>query len=425
MKKVAAVTPTTQKVGHYRHFLALVLFLTAVVAFLDRTNLSVLIADDGFLGDMGIRGQPAAQGMLMTAFLVPYALANLLMGPLGDWLGARSAMAVAVTVWGLASALMGSAASYPLLLMGRVLRGAAEGPLFPMMSRFVKNWFPPHERGGANAIWLLGSKVGPAFTVPLLLWVISSWGWQASLYGQALLCFLVIVPLLWLMTTDRPHQNRFVGAAEAAYIEAGQEKEAVATSSWGEAARVFIGNYYYWLCMGFHACQLVFYNGLVTWLPKYLAEARGFDLAQMGFFTSLAYFLSAVSNALFGFASDRFPRRAPFCAVALFGAAVCLGPAPWVDNRFVSAVLLAAGMGFWGISPPIYWAILQRIVPGRVIGTASGLDNGLANSVASLTPALIGYLIAATGSYQAGLMLLAGAALVGGLFMAILAMKRY
>lgn len=425
MKKVTALTPTAQKVGRYRHLLVLVLFLTAVAAFMDRTNLSVLIVDNGFLEAMGIRDRPAAQGMLMTAFLVPYALANLLLGPLGDWLGARNAMAAAVTMWGLASALMGNAVSYPMLLMGRMGRGAAEGPLFPMMSRFVKNWFPPRERGGANAVWLLGSKVGPALTVPLLVWVISGWGWRASLYLQALLCLLVIVPLLWFMTADRPRQSRFVGAAEAAYIEAGQETEAVGTSSWWEAARVFIGDYHYWLCMGFHACQLVFYNGLITWLPKYLAEARGFDLAQMGFFTSLAYFLSAASNALFGFASDRFPRRAPFCAVALFGAAVCLGPATWVDHRLVSAVLLAAGMGFWGMSPPIYWAILQRIVPGRVIGTASGLDNGLANSVASLTPALVGYLIAATGSYQAGLMLLAGASLVGSLFMTILAVQRY
>ena len=51
--------PTRARIG-----LAVILFITLLISYLDRVNVSVLIADPKFLADMGIAGQPARMGEL-------------------------------------------------------------------------------------------------------------------------------------------------------------------------------------------------------------------------------------------------------------------------------------------------------------------------------------------------------------------------
>ena len=61
--------PTKQRV-----ILVLILLVTLLIAYLDRVNVSVLLADNTFLSDMGIKGQPVQMGLLMTLFLIAYGI---------------------------------------------------------------------------------------------------------------------------------------------------------------------------------------------------------------------------------------------------------------------------------------------------------------------------------------------------------------
>jgi len=79
----------------------------------------------------------------------------------------------------------------------------------------------------------------------------------------------------------------------------------------------------------------------------------------------------------------------------------------------------------WGMGSPVYFAIMQRIIPAPIMAAGIGIDNGLANFGAAMAPAVIGFLIAATGSHPAGLLFLAILGLIGSTGTAILAMQRY
>ncbi len=87
----ATMKPTRQRV-----ILVAILLLTLLVAYLDRVNVSVLLADKAFLTDMGIEGKPAEMGLLMTWFLIAYGVANVALSPLGDIFGPRKAMAASI-----------------------------------------------------------------------------------------------------------------------------------------------------------------------------------------------------------------------------------------------------------------------------------------------------------------------------------------
>ena len=43
---------------------------------------------------------------------------------------------------------------FVVMLGARLLLGVGEAMHWPMQSKFVKNWFPPGERGKANSLWL-------------------------------------------------------------------------------------------------------------------------------------------------------------------------------------------------------------------------------------------------------------------------------
>lgn len=52
-----------------------------------------------------------------------------------------------------------------IMIASRVLLGLGEGMRY-IQGKFVKNWFPPSERGRANATWVVGLMAGPAVAMP-------------------------------------------------------------------------------------------------------------------------------------------------------------------------------------------------------------------------------------------------------------------
>ncbi|MDR3592493.1 MAG: MFS transporter [Negativicutes bacterium] len=409
--------------------LVAILLLTLLVAYLDRVNVSVLVADPIFLSDMGIKGNPVAMGLLMTSFLLAYGVSNIFLSPLGDYLGPRKAMSLSIGLWGIALFGGGIAGTFALLIGARVLLGIGEAMHWPMQSKYVKNWFPPAERGKANSLWLIGLYAGPAIAMPFFTWVIQSFGWRLSFF---VLVFLGLVPmvLLWFGTRDYPRQMKSVNRAELDLIETGMKAEAQAEATSDKVSvwdniKIFITDYRFWLVTFYYAGTASVWWGTMAWLPSYLRVSRGFSWTEMGALSSLPYILGVISVIIFGWLSDRARRRAPFCAASMLGAAVFLYYGVHAPNNVLAAISISLGIGSTGIGQPANWALLQEIVPGKAVGTGAGVMNGVANGAAALAPVIIGYLITLTGNYIAGLMYLVCFASAAFLAMMILVCKKY
>lgn len=403
----------------------MVIWATFFFGGFDRAAISLLLVDPGFLQDMGLEGNPERQGLLMTFLLLPYALSNIILGPTADRWGPRKVLTLMTGFWSVAAIWMGAIGSYFLMLVGRVVRGTAEGPLFPVANRYIRYWIPLSERGGANAIWTSGQRVGMTLAVPLLSLAIGMWGWRSALFLQAAFVLILIVPAIWFLTADAPEDMAGIGARERDYITQNRATETVKNAGGSGDFSGLMHNYRFWLMVTYHFAVLATFAGLTTWLPKYLRDARGFDVGQMVLFTSLPYLGSFLSSLVFGFLSDRIGSRAAFCTLSLAGASISIGLAALVPDPVMSALLIVLGMIMWGMSPPIFYAIMQRIVPAPIMATGIGIDNGLANFGAAMAPAVIGFLIAATGSYLPGLLFLAVLGLIGAVGVAVLAIQRY
>ena len=413
------------RVGRYRYLVVAVIWIAFFFCAFDRAAISLLLADQGFLADMGLEGSPGRQGLLMTFLLLPYALSNIFLGPTADRWGPRKVLAVMTGFWSGAAIWMGAISSYSMMLIGRVARGTAEGPLFPVANRYIRYWFPPTERGGANAIWTSGQRAGMTVAVPLLTLILGMWGWRSAFFVQAAFILVLVLPSIWFLTGDAPEDVIRVGIRERNYLEESRASEKGKSTGGRGSLSSLLRNYHFWLMVTYHFAVLATFSGLTTWLPKYLREARGFNIRQMVLFASLPFLGSFLSSLVFGFLSDRIGRRAVLCTLSLAGAATSIGLAALVPDPIVCGLLMVWGLIMWGMGTPVYYTIMQRIIPAPIMATGIGIDNGLANFGSAMAPAVIGFLIGATGSYLAGLLFIAVLGLMGAAGAAVLALQRY
>jgi sugar phosphate permease len=404
-----------------------ILLVTIFVAYLDRANISVLVANDQFLHEMGIAGRPASIGLLMTAFLFTYGISNVVLSPLGDFLGPRKAMCISVVLWIVAATMGGIVTTFAAMIATRVLLGAGEGIHYPMQSVFVKKWFPPAERGRANSVWLTGQSLASAAAMPFFAWTILMFGWRSSFFICAALG-LIPLYLLWFHATDTPRQNRRVNEQELRHIEAelpdAARGMATAKESVWHSARTFIGSYQYWLIVIYDICHSMVYWGLASWIPSYLKAARGFSWQQMGWIAALPFILEMIAKIAGGLLADRGERNALICFISMLGSALSIYFGVTVANPYLAALLISMGVGMIGLGSPSVWALTQRIVPHTSIATASGLLNGVATWFGSLSPTIIGICIALSGgSYAGGLFSLVATTAIG-MLTALLLMQR-
>jgi len=118
--------------GNVRYGIFVVMFLIFFVAYLDRANVSVLIADSHFTQALGIAGDKSVQGLLMTAFLLFYGIASFFIGPVIDRLGPRKVLVYNLVLWAILMVIMGAIASLYVHLTCRALLGVTEAMAAPV-----------------------------------------------------------------------------------------------------------------------------------------------------------------------------------------------------------------------------------------------------------------------------------------------------
>ncbi|MBB1489792.1 MFS transporter, partial [Oceanospirillum sp. D5] len=119
---------------------------------------------------------------VLSAFALGYALFQVPGGALGDKYGVRKVMTGIMVLWSIFTSLTGAAWNYISMLCFRFIFGAGEAGAFPNISRAAFSWIPTKERGAFQGINFSGSRLGAAFALPLVAYLIDSWGWRNIFY---------------------------------------------------------------------------------------------------------------------------------------------------------------------------------------------------------------------------------------------------
>jgi sugar phosphate permease len=396
-----------------RWVVAFILFVAVMSAFFDRIIVSVLFTNKAFQADLGIGFDPVRLGFLMTAFVFAYGVSGVALSFLGDLFGPRRCLAAGAVLWGAGMTAMGAASSFVSMASFRVLLGVAEGPQFSLINSVIKRWFPPGEQARANSIWMVGSPLGSAIGFPLTIWLVLHYGWRAAFYALAALNLVIVLPLLLVFVRDRPQGP----AADAVESERHPDADPRQQTSYRDQLAEFIGEWRFWMLVIFNSAALIYLWGLNTWLPSYLIRERHFNPSQLGVFSSLPFIFMFFGEILSAALSDRLGKRAIICFVTLLCAGLCMYLVALIPDSRMAALMIAVSAFFWGGALPPLFALGLRVLPAGAVATGVGVYNGIGNLIGALSPWAMGAIIAATGSFNAGLLVIIGAAIVGSFAM--------
>src|ERR1043165_4105210 len=126
--------------------LSLIGFITALASRATDPNIPPIAHD--------IQVDPNAVALLTTAFALPFALVQPVLGPVGDMVGKVRVMIACLAVTILAMLASGLATNFTVLLLARIVAGAAAGGIFPVGIAVIGDLIPVKERQVAIGRWL-------------------------------------------------------------------------------------------------------------------------------------------------------------------------------------------------------------------------------------------------------------------------------
>ena len=399
----------------------LVLFVSFLIAFFDRMNISYALPhiarDYGWtVSEVGRYG-----GLVMSVFYVAYGLANILLSPLGARFGPRKSLMVVVVLFSVFTALSAPVGLiFGALLLVRILLGLSEAVHVPMMNVLTKKWFPVHERSRANAIWLSGLFLSMVLAPLVIVPLTDAWGWRAMFLILGAAGLLITLPLLYFFIYDSPRQHPGITPEEIAYIEAGLEKGEPEPEFWA-GVRDLLKNKAFLVTVAAGVINSMVAFGLFSWIPTYFTEGRGLPFSDLAWATSIPYLFSVVGLLFWAWLGDRTGRRV-IIAASGFGAAglaaYFAATAPTIRLVVVLFCLTIFISVTWASGE---WAIMQRIVPQSHIAVGSGIYNGVAMMIGGgLGPIIVGGVVSATGNYTYGILSLTCLCFLGGAVMLFL-----
>lgn len=400
------------------------LLVSFAVAQLMKTSVGIVVASPVFVERFGVSSHSSAVGWVSSSFLYAYGVALLAWGFAVKAWGPRRAMLVGSAIWVLSLAVTPFVTNLPELYGTRIALGIGEACFYPVAHTLTARWFPIQERARANASWLCGIFVGSTFASFLTTATLGWLGWSGTFWVQAAIALVLAFGMTLLFVHDDPRAAESVSTVEVDHIEKNRFETTKLIPKNGPESP--FRNYRYWLTMLMYLGSNIPFYGLVTWLPTFLKEQRHLDFGVVGIILTGANALSIVVMLVVGIGSDRRMRRAGFAAVgfAIEGIGILgavLGPANIVAVGFF--VFLGLAGNAWCIVAN--WGLLHSLMPTRSVEASSGVFSSLTNIIGAGAPALMGVMLAASGSYTSGFLLLVGTVIVSIVCCAVLIPQGY
>ena len=390
------------------------LLLCYVVAYLDRVNVG--FAKLQMLNDL--KFSETIYGLGAGIFFVGYVIFEIPSNLILVRVGPRLWIARIMITWGIISALTMYVTSPATFYILRFLLGAAEAGFIPAILYYLTIWFPSSHRGKASALFLAGIPLSGMIGGPLSGYIMSAmdglWGhagWQWMFLLEAIPAVILgIVCLLFLNNTI--DEARWLSAAEKEQIKSDVAREAKdkplhsMRDGWTNGRVWLLSFTYFFFTMGLY--------GLSFWLPSIIKATGVKDPLDVGLLTAIPYAGALIAMYLIVRSSDHFQERRWHLALpAVVGAAGLVLSVLYAQNTTLAlAALTVAAAGVLTCIPQFY-----TLPPAILSGPAAAMGLALANSVGSvagfISPYLLGWIKDFTGSTNIGVIVLAGALIVG------------
>jgi sugar phosphate permease len=332
-------------------------------------------------------------GLLSAALTLTYGLGQIPAGYLSDRYGPGRLFFIGMMGWSAFSLCFGLVQTFWLAIVTQLCAGVFRSLLFAPGLALLASSFAPERRATALSLFMVGGFAGTivlSLVGPLL----------AALYGwRAAFMFLAVLSI----------------AAGLLYRRMAREKPRAQPRTHIAAGEVFKLMRYpiMWVCSGLQFVRFIVVTAYNFWLPSLLVVDRGFSVQTAGLIVAMGAALTASSNALGGYVSDRL-RNPPLVIGGAMLVLACTStllvvvePIPLL--LFVIVVNSIFVQFYFG---PLF-LVPMEVLGQRIAGTATGFSNLFANMGGFVTAYALGVVKDKTGSFTWGFFGISVACLAG------------
>ncbi|HET8911267.1 MAG TPA: MDR family MFS transporter [Ktedonobacteraceae bacterium] len=409
-----------------------IVFVAATfVSIMDSTIVNVALPSLG--KQLGVTG--SSIDAVVVAYMVSLAVVIPVSGWLGDRLGTKRIFLLALALFCLSSALCGLAATFPMLILFRVLQGLSGGALIPVGTAILYRTFPPVQRVQISRILILPTVIAPAVGPVLGGFIVDQLSWRWVFYVNVPIGIVVFFfGLLYLSEHREPGTGRFdllgfalagTGLAGLMYAlsegsSAGWTSPPILLSGLGGllilTAFAFIElrtpkpmiDLRLFSDRAFRITNLISlfatagFLGTLFIAPLYLQEARGVSALVSGLTTFPEAIGVVISTQLVAWLYPRVgPRR--LMAGGLIGVAIMMALMSMMGsdtNLWIMRVLMfLTGAGMAYVFLPIQAVAFATITPAAT-GRASAIYSAQRQIGAALGVAILGSVLGIVGPIQ-------------------------
>lgn len=386
------------------------LTLAGIVNYLDRSTLS--IANHSISQELGLSA--SQMGLLLSAFSLAYALAQLPVGALLDRFGSRAMLGLGMLLWSIAQMAGGFIQTLNQFLIARVLLGVCEAPLFPAGAKVVNEWFAAKDRGAPTGIFVSSSTIAPMIAPPLLTVLLLSFGWRTMFIVMGAVGVAVAVG--WYLLYRNRDQVPLT-SAETAHLDQGERAVVQTSPGLSEWAGLFKHRNTWGMIFGFMGVIYMVWLYL-TWLPAYLEHERHLSIARTGWVVAIPYVFGTLGMVSSGYVADFLlhrgsapisSRKWPIC-IGLLGAAAFTVPAAYTPSTTMAVLYISLAMFFVNLASGGAWALVSVAAPRRLVASLGSMQNFGGYLGGSLAPVITGVVVDQTHSFVNALLISAAIA---------------
>ena len=394
---------------------ALVLLVVAgLINYFDRIALS--IANPAVSAELNLSA--SEMGLLLSAFSLPYAIAQLPLGVMLDRIGARIMLGAGLLIWSVAQLAGGLVQTLNQFIVSRIFLGIGEAPQFPAGAKVFSEWYALEERGTPTGIFVASSTIAPALAPPLLTAMMLAFGWRGMFIIMGVAGILAAIGWYALYRDRRDVELSLEEVDHLSGVDRAASDENQMT--FGEWLGLFRERTTWGLALGFMGViYMVFLY--VTWLPAYLQQERGLSITESGWVLMIPFLGGTLGQLTSGYAADKLlargfgtinSRKLPICIGLIFAAAFTV-PAAYTPNLTMAILCLTLAMYFVNLASGGSWALVSVAAPRRLVASLGSVMNFGGYLAGAAAPLITGIVVDKTGSFVNALLISACVALAG------------
>ncbi|ELY1861889.1 TPA: MFS transporter [Serratia marcescens] len=349
----------------------------------------------------------AEMGLIASFYFFAYTGMQIPAGILVDKFGKKVVLIPGFCLFIIATLLIGNATSLTMVYAGSLLAGMGCGSYYGSAYSLSSENIPLERRGLATAVINSGSALGMAIGLIASSLLVKSFNmnWQIMLF--IITGLLVVMTLVFAVVIKGSQSHAPAAVSQTVAPTAAEPEEDGQASGLFSLRMISAYAMYFATCYGYYM--------IVTWLPSFLQQERGFEGVAIGFSSALVAFASVPGALFFSRMSDRFRNKKvqliiflELCAAVML---VCTVISPDSTMLLISLILYGL-LGKLAVDP-IMISFVADNAPKKGYGTSFGVFNFFGMSSSVIAPFLTGVISDSTGSKVMGFYISAAILLVG------------